>query len=143
MPHTATYCTHPLIGDNEHHRTGKCQQTPSETGEPGGGWEKRQRRILMPIFFTGRAAGYHIADLIITTEPINRRFGSPDTFHFPKMTKVDTIHGLPSQRHWNNESFTIKHNTFSFKERMANIPIRPSRKRTMTFFQAIQSQAAP
>jgi hypothetical protein len=49
--------------------------------EAGG--KKKQRRILMPIFLTGRAAGYHIADLIITTGPINRIFGSPDTVHFP------------------------------------------------------------
>jgi hypothetical protein len=69
-------------------------------------------------FLERPAASHHIANLIITTGPINRRFGSPDTFHFPKMTKMDTIHGLPSQRHLHNESFTIKNNSDNFEERM-------------------------
>jgi hypothetical protein len=50
----------------------------------------------------------YVANIIITTGPVNRRFGSPDTFNFTKMTKIDTINGLSSQRHWGDESFSVQ-----------------------------------
>jgi hypothetical protein len=59
------------------------------------------------------------------------------------MIKVDTFHGLPSQRHWDNESFTIKNNSVSFNERVEHSNTAEQEEDNDSFFQAIQSRAAP
>ncbi|KAK4028275.1 hypothetical protein OUZ56_017555 [Daphnia magna] len=82
----------------------------------------------------GFNAGHHVTDLVVTTEPIDGRFCSPDAFHFTEVTKMDAVHYLSSQRYWNDESFSIKDDVADFTEGVAHIPIRPGWEWTVTLF---------
>ena len=51
-------------------------------------------RIPVTTLLTDRAAGHHVADLVVATWPVHRRPGPQDTFGLPEMTIVNASHHL-------------------------------------------------
>jgi hypothetical protein len=58
--------------------------------------------MFVAVFLAGSTTGHHVADVVITARPENRRFGPSHTLHFTKIAEVNAFHCFPSQGHWNH-----------------------------------------